>query len=358
MLTAESSADACPLDERQQRRILDGVLAGPVVELLGELERRLPSNTRRRDTEEDRQRATLRQLRPMQHDIPLHDDSGRAGLPWPGSALTGDDQRRLATMGNTTRLSNTALLHHSVCITHHLFQMIVLEIMATNERTGVAVRDLLMAISNDGTHPVSDAEPPPHGAANREPDAGHAGLDASVSLVSPTTNDDVEVSSDDHRPIAAEAADEPCTTPSIPPFPMAKRTAAPSPREAVTDERIEQLEARMLRLQETMDVLIDSIDEFRDDLVHALRNTPDRLPPALHLHSLPLDATDPNFAEGVNAIPPDVMQQLRDEAVRNSGQPSTVAVAAETTPASAPLTDDPPGNGDHRRYARQPRLFR
>jgi hypothetical protein len=78
----------------------------------------------------------------------------------------------------------------------------------------------------------------------------------------------------------------------------------------------------------------------------------------MHVHSLPLDATDPNFAEGVNAIPPDVMQQLRDEAVRSSGQPSTVAVAAETTPASAPLTDDPSGNGDHRRYARQPRLFR
>jgi hypothetical protein len=32
----------------------------------------------------------------------------RAGLPWPGSALTGDDQRRLATMGNTTRLTYCA----------------------------------------------------------------------------------------------------------------------------------------------------------------------------------------------------------------------------------------------------------
>ena len=358
MPVPESFSAACPLDEGQRRRILDRVLAGPVTELLGELKRRLPNGVRRRGSEEEHQRAIHRQLLPMQCDIPLHDDSGRAGLAWPGSALTGDDLRRLATMGNSMRMSNTQVLHHSVRVTHHLFQLIVLEIMATSERTGAAVRDLLMAVGNNGTHPVSHAEPPTHKDANREPDARHAGLDASASPPSPAGNHPVEDSPDDCSPITAEAADEPCSVLSIPPLPMAKRTAAPSPPEAVTDERLDQLERRMLRLQETMDVLIGSIDEFRDDLVHTLRNLPDRLPPALRIHSLPLDATDPDFAEGVNAIPQDVMQQLRDEAVRSSSQPSTQVVAAETPPASAPVADDPSGNGDHRRYARQPRLFR
>ena len=62
----------------------------------------------------------------------------------------------------------------------------------------------------------------------------------------------------------------------------------------------------MQRLQETMEVLIGSIDEFRDDLVHTLRNLPDQLPPPVHIHSLPLDPTASDFGERINVIPQEV----------------------------------------------------
>jgi hypothetical protein len=82
MSLPDKISDASPFDEDQRRRILDRVLAGPVTELLGEIKRRLPNGVRRRGSEEDHQRQIHRQLRPMQHDIPLHDDSGRAGPAW------------------------------------------------------------------------------------------------------------------------------------------------------------------------------------------------------------------------------------------------------------------------------------
>jgi hypothetical protein len=95
---------------------------------------------------------------------------------------------------------------------------------------------------------------------------------------------------------------------------MAKRTAAAAAREGITDERIQDLEERMQRLQETMDVLTGSIDEFREDLVHTLRNLPDQLPPPVHIHSLPRDPTALDFGERINVIPQEVMARLRDSA--------------------------------------------
>lgn len=172
MQTAESSADACPLDERQQRRILEGVLAGPVVELLNEVVRRLPSGPGRTRDEAAVQLAIDRRLRPMQMDITLADESGRAGYAWPGSALTGDDQRRLATMENTTQLRTTRLLHHSVRVAHHLFQAIVREIMATSQQTGVSVRDLLAAVGAGNGHAgrVDDLVPQPDAVTQADGD--------------------------------------------------------------------------------------------------------------------------------------------------------------------------------------------
>jgi hypothetical protein len=91
---------------------------------------------------------------------------------------------------------------------------------------------------------------------------------------------------------------------------------------------ISSLKERMQRLQETMDVLIGSIDEFREDLVHTLRNLPDRLPPPVHIHSLPLDPTAPDFGERVNAIPREVTVRLRHEAGRGGGGESVAAATA------------------------------
>ena len=137
---------------------------------------------------------------------------------------------------------------------------------------------------------------------------------------------------------------------------MAKRNATTGPCEGITDERVRELEDRMQRLQETMDTLIGAIDEFRDDLVHTLRNLPDRMPPPLHIHSLPLDPTDPEFGERVNCIPLDVMARLRDEAVRGREGGPAVAAAAEGEPSPAPMLNETPPDAQ-RPTARQPRLF-
>jgi hypothetical protein len=85
-------------------------------------------------------------------------------------------------------------------------------------------------------------------------------------------------------------------------------------------EQIEELTREMQALREEVQVLRMSIDEFRDDLVHALRNPPEQLPPPLHIHSLPLDPTAPDFGDRINAVPPEQIEALRLEAVR-SAQP-------------------------------------
>jgi hypothetical protein len=121
-----------------------------------------------------------------------------------------------------------------------------------------------------------------------------------------------------------------------------------------TDDRIAQLEERMQRLQESMDVLRASIDEFRDDLVHTLRNLPDRLPPVPHIHSLPLDPTDPDFGERLNAVPREVMVRLRAEVARQAECAATVAAEGEPTPG--PVFNGAPAN-EPRRGERQGRLF-
>jgi hypothetical protein len=356
MQTAESSADAYPLDERQQRRILEGVLAGPVVEMLGEVVRRLPNGPRRAQDEATYRLAVERRLGPMAVNIALADESGPAGYGWPGTALTGDDRRRLATMGNTTQLSTTRLLHHSVQVAHHLFQVIMLEIMDTSVQTGVSVRDLLLNATSGNGHATR--------LDNHRPrvDAPGQADDDTPSVPLPTAPEsaaiaDAEIGPADHGvPLAAQTDVADCIAPSFPPHFMARRTAATGPGEDITVDRVLALEERMQRLQDTMDTLIGAIDEFRDDVVHTLRNLPDRIPPPLHIHSLPLDPTDPDFAERVNGVPLDVMARLRDEAVRGRAGEPAPAAAAEGDPPPAPMVDETPS--DRRRpVARQPRLF-
>jgi hypothetical protein len=119
---------------------------------------------------------------------------------------------------------------------------------------------------------------------------------------------------------------------------MAKRTAASAPPpEGITDERAQELEHRMERLQETMATLIAAIDELREDLVHALRNLPDRLPPPMQVWSLPSDPTAPDFGDRINAVPLAVMEQLRDEAVVGTGLGRPHVTAEATRPAAEPV---------------------
>lgn len=356
MQIAESSADACPLDERQQRRILEGVLAGPVVELLGEVVRRLPRGPSRARDEAALQLAIDRRLRPMQMDIALTDETGRAGYAWPGSALTGDDQRRLATMENTTQLRTTRLLHHSVRVTHHLFQAIMREIMATSAQTGASVRDLLLNATMSNGHATQLGNHHSRVDATAQADVDTSSVELPVAPGSAAIADLHIDPADCDEPQAAETDVAHGIAPSFPPSPMSKRTATTAPAEGLSEDRVRELEERMRLLQETMDTLIGAIDEFRDDVVHTLRNLPDRLPPPLHIHSLPLDPTDADFGERVNGIPPDVMARLRDEAVSGRTADPTPAAAAEGDPSPAPMLDEVPPD-PQRHFARQSRLF-
>ena len=356
MQTAESSADAYPLDARQQRRILDGVLAGPVLELLGEVVRRLPRGPRNAADEAEYQQEVERRLHPMQVEIALCDQTGPFGYKWPGTALTVDDLRRLATMENTTQLRTTRLLHHSVRVAHHLFQAIVREIMATSQRTGVSVRDLLAAVGAGNGHAGRVDNPVPQPEAAPQADGDAPAVELPTRFESALLADAGGNAPESAGPSVAAPDVTDGIAPSFPPHPMSKRTATTAPAEGLSEDRVRELEERMRVLQETMDTLIGAIDEFRDDVVHTLRNLPDRLPPPLHIHSLPLDAMDTDFGERVNAIPPDVMARLRDEAVDGPTAESTPAAAAEGDPLPADVIEEPGGNG-RPRGAHQPRLF-
>jgi len=255
-----------------------------------------------------------------------------------------------------TQLRTTRLLHHSVRVAHHLFQAIMREIMATSQQTGVSVRDLLTAVSGGNGHAgcVDNRLPPPDAAAQADGDT--PGVELSAGLVSAALADAGVDPPECAAPPAVEPDDTDDIAPSFPPHLMAKRAAPAGSCEGITDDCVRELEGKMQRLQDTMDTLIGAIDEFRDDVVYTLRNLPDRMPPPLHIHSLPLDPTDADFAGRVNAVPPDVIARLRDEAVQGREAESAPVAAAEGNPSPAPMLDEtPPDNRRH--LARQPRLF-
>jgi hypothetical protein len=356
-MSSEVPANGYPLDEDQQQRILAAVLTGPVVELIREVVRRLPQPGKKSVDGLDEALATQRQVKPIEFEIPPVDESPRMRrLRWPGSGLTWDDRKRLATIGNTTRLRTNRVLHQAVRVAHHLFRTVMLEIMATSEQTGTSLRDLLTAVSGGNLNRDCAGTQQPQADPRPLPDRSQPVVAMPATREPPMIVGSEEPFANHPDSLAAEATADGSLSVSLPPHPMSKRTAAAAPREGITDDRIQELEERMQRLQETMDVLIGAIDELRVDLVHTLRNLPDRLPPPLHIHSLPLDPTDPDFGERVNAIPQEVMARLREEAVRARRGESALAAAAEGDPAPPTVVDETPAN-DHRRSAQQGRLF-
>ena len=301
--------------------------------------------------------------------IPLSspDTSGRWGHEWPGSRLTGDDMRRLAVLGNYAKLPTNELLHIAVGVLYEHTRAFMLRLLDRHEQTGKPFAELLDDVGAFQVAPSQAATTGgngdrdhagtqhPQADARALPNAGHPTVAMPVTREPAIITHPAVAPADDHGSLAAETADDGPTSLSIPPHPMAKRTAAPAPREGITDDRIQNMEERMQRLQETMDVLIGSIDEFREDLVHTLRNLPDQLPPPAHIHSLPLDPTAADFGERINVIPQEVMARLREEAARGGGTPA-VATAAEGDPSPAPLVDEMAANGS-RPQTRQGKLF-
>ena len=301
--------------------------------------------------------------------IPLSspDTSGRWGHDWPASRLTGDDMRRLAVLGNYAKLPTNEILHVAVGVLYEHTRALMLRLLDLHDQSGKPFVQLLdeLAVSETDAkqagqiggngHPASAEGQYPQANAGA-PNTGQP------SVAIPVTRRPSLMTAPEHDPandqgsLACEAAQDASSSISISPTPMAKRNATTGPCEGITDERVRELEDRMQRLQETMDTLIGAIDEFRDDLVHTLRNLPDRIPPPLHIHSLPLDPTDPEFGERVNCVPLDVMARLRDEAVRGREGGPAVAAAAEGEPAPAPMLNETPPDAQ-RPTARQPRLF-
>lgn len=307
-------------------------------------------------------------LKAFQIPLSSPDTSGRWGHEWPGSRLTGDDMRRLAVLGNYAKLPTNELLHIAVGVLYEHTRALMLRLLDRHEQTGRPFAELLddvavlqvaagrvaAAVGGNGDAHRADAQ---HQQADARalPNAGHPTVAMPVMREPVIISDPDGAQTDDHGSLAAETGHDGRTSLSIPPHTMAKRTAAPVPREGITDERIQDLEERMQRLQETMDVLIGSIDEFREDLVHTIRNLPDQLPPPVHIHSLPLDPTAPDFGERINGIPLEVMARLRKEAARGRGEPA-VGTAAEADPPPASAVDGASGNG-HRSQSRQGTLF-
>jgi len=352
--SSEKTQDTIPLDASQQRRIFDAVFRGPITELIDEVVRRSLTPRKRKEDEADYATRTRRCLNAMQFEIPLDDQSPKTDLR---CRPTSDDCRRLATIGNAARITTGRALHHAVRIGHHLFRTVMMEILATSERTGASVRELLTTASAGNGICLS-----PEGDLNEcgetPPTSATAAVGTPAEPIAAIAVAQPPARPQPQTPLSMQASDQPCTALSIPPQPMAKRAAATPSRENVTEERIEELEDRIDRLQETMQVLIESIDELRVELVHALRNLPDRLPPPLHIHSLPLDPTASDFGDRVNAIPQEVMDRLRAEAAgaRRGESAPAPATAAEGNPVPAAVIDESQGNG-HRGPGRQGTLF-
>jgi hypothetical protein len=96
-------------------------------------------------------------------------------------------------------------------------------------------------------------------------------------------------------------------------------------------EQMQELTREVHALREEVQVLRMSIDEFRDDLVHVLRNPPEHIPPPIRIHSLPLDPTAADFGDRINAVPPEQMEALRAEAVRSAEPKGRPAPAGRQT---------------------------
>jgi len=360
-MTPETPRDGSVLDAAQQQRILAAVLDGPMVELLRKVVRRLPPRPDKAVKEAEYALTTERGLQPMRLDLPASHASSPSGMPWPATQLTWDDRSRLTTVSNVTKLPLTHVLHHAVVFTHHVFRSLMLEVMETHERTGTPVRDLLGAViegvgeepaledAAQGTFPAGDPDAHPRSAIAHALPAPAAGERAPHAPASPFAGTAAEA--DPTRPFP-----DPLPLP-----PMPRPTGKPKPNRAPgadqierLEEQIESLEHEMALLRDSMDVLRTAVDELREELVHALRNPPEPLPPPLHIHSLSLDPTSDDFGERINAVPADVMAKLRAEAATQGGEIALTA-AAEGRPDEPSVLDG--GNGRTHASGRQGRLF-
>ncbi len=88
------------------------------------------------------------------------------------------------------------------------------------------------------------------------------------------------------------------------------RHSQQSPEGTQGADACQELGDQVQQLREEIHVLWQAIDEFRDCLEHALRNSSS--PPApLHVWSLPLDPTADDFGQRVNGVPVEQVDVLR-----------------------------------------------
>ena len=102
----------------------------------------------------------------------------------------------------------------------------------------------------------------------------------------------------------------------------AKRTPKPKPTSQdtspVTNQTVDELAGVVEQLIQQIVVLRQAIDEIGLDLQWAIRKCVVEPLPLPSITSLPSDPLAENFAERVNTVPPEVVQQLRAEAAQEA----------------------------------------
>jgi ABC-type transporter Mla subunit MlaD len=94
-----------------------------------------------------------------------------------------------------------------------------------------------------------------------------------------------------------------------------RRRAKTAEANTTTDEARDALADEVRQLREEVRVVWEAVDELREALEHALRNPPEPPPPSFRLTSMAADPTADDFAERLNAIPQQVIEAFRAEAV-------------------------------------------
>jgi len=91
-------------------------------------------------------------------------------------------------------------------------------------------------------------------------------------------------------------------------------------RRDVSGDQVESMTAEVSRLADEVRVLRDAINDLREELQYAVRNNKP-LPPPLHITSMPLDPTTPDFHQRVNAVPTEQIKAMRRSLADESPSP-------------------------------------
>ena len=111
-------------------------LSEPVAALCRRIVDRIPDRTIPRSVEIETGRETHWKLRALCERPENPEDEGPYGYRWPASQLTDEDMRRLAIIGNMTKIPCTKLLHLAVAVLFDQTRTLMTELLHVHEKTG------------------------------------------------------------------------------------------------------------------------------------------------------------------------------------------------------------------------------